>query len=249
MTQRSASILAHLATVVTLRQTQSGDPDLAQRVVAVKSYQGRRFERTYADWIANPRAERACRFFLDELYGAKDFSRRDAEFGRVVPTLTRLFPDELSATIESLGALHALSESLDHAMATHTPNTDIEAIQYIEAWQATGQPIRRDQQIALMLKVGRALVMHTRRPMLKRMLKMMRAPAAAAGLATLQSFLEEGFESFASLPDADAFLQSVHDQETGLCRRLFELQATDAPAALLATRKQASSLDPLGQLP
>lgn len=249
MSTRTATILAHLSTVQALRLAETRQPDLAARVAAIKRYQGRRFERTYADWIAKPRAVRACRFFLDELYGAKDFSRRDTEFARVVPTMTRLFPDELSATIESLGALHALSESLDHTMATLVPTHDVGAAEYVAAWQATGQPAQRQRQIDLMLHVGRALVAHTRRPMLKRMLKLMRTPAAAAGLATLQSFLEEGFESFASLPDADAFLRSVHDRETQLCLRLFEVDVDHVMPGLSSSRMHDSRPDPLGQLP
>ena len=59
----------------------------------------------------------AARFFLDDLYGPRDFSERDAQFARIVPALVRLFPHEIVGTVQALAALHALSERLDSAMA------------------------------------------------------------------------------------------------------------------------------------
>ncbi len=59
----------------------------------------------------------AARFFLDDLYGPEDFTRRDEQFARVVPGLVRLFPQEIVGTVISLGELHALSEQFDTAMA------------------------------------------------------------------------------------------------------------------------------------
>ena len=83
----------------------------------VKRYQHRRFQHTYADLLASPRYARSARFFLDDLYGPEDFTRRDEQFARVVPGLMRLFPRELVGTVMSLGELHALSEQFDTAMA------------------------------------------------------------------------------------------------------------------------------------
>jgi hypothetical protein len=221
MNPRSASIHRHLDAVEAVRAASRADPALAARLAAVKRYQGRRFERTYADWMRVPAARRACRFFLEELYGDKDFSRRDAEFARVVPALVRLFPDEITATVDALGALHALSEELDLQMARALEQSELDPSAYLRAWKATGRPDDRERQVRVMRDVGLALAAYTRRPMLRRTLKFMRAPAAAAGLSSLQAFLEEGFEAFGELPDPKAFLESVTTRERALMARLF----------------------------
>ncbi len=267
MSIRAKAIHQHLDTVATLRRTALAEPGLAERVGAVKRYQARRFERSYAALMQQPQTQRACRFFLDELYGAKDFSRRDAEFARVVPAMVKLFPDEISATVESLAALHALSEGLDVDMArclagqadasipngapntiassakvtatttvTITNVTTITPDLYRRAWQATGRADDRERQISLVQGVGGSLAAHTRRPMLRRTLKFMRGPAAAAGLSALQNFLEEGFDAFAELPDARAFLNTIAVHERALMARLFAAPAAqpEGPDDLLA---------------
>ena len=252
MESRSTRIHRHLDAVEVSRAAARGDAALAARVAAVKRYQGRRFERTYADWMIRAAPRRACRFFLEELYGDKDFSRRDAEFARVVPALVRLFPDEITATVEALGALHALSEEFDLQMARAlgdgsgdtssggmATGPSVDAASYLRIWKATGRPEDRERQVALMHDVGTALTVYTRRPMLRRTLKFMRIPATAAGLSSLQGFLEEGFDAFAELPDASAFLESVAGRERALMARLFA--ATDV--------QPDGPDDPLAQLP
>ena len=88
--------------------------------------------------LADPRHCAAARFFLDDLYGPQDFAERDAQFARIVPALVRLFPDEVVATVDSLAALHALSESLDSRMGRLLPSAFVDAEAYRRAWQATG---------------------------------------------------------------------------------------------------------------
>ncbi len=53
-------------------------------------------------------------------------------------------------------------------------------------------------------------------------LRMMRAPARAAGLANMQRFLEEGFDTFKAMRGAEQFLRTVADRERALASRLFD---------------------------
>ena len=113
------------------------------RVRAIKAYQQRRFIHTYDDLLKHPRYSAAARFFLDELYGPKDFTDRDTQFARVVPALVRLFPQDIVDVVGLLAELHALSEQLDTAMAEHLDGVRVDAPAYIAAWQATGAPAQR----------------------------------------------------------------------------------------------------------
>ena len=218
---RQNAILAHLSVVEQERSVRRAEPGLAARVQAIKQYQQRRFAHSYADLLASDRFSAAARFFLDELYGPKDFSERDAQFARVVPALVRLFPDDIVATVEALASLHALSEQLDTAMARQLGSPQLAAREYIRAWQATGQPQARRRQIELLLSVGRSLDVLTRKLLFRQTLRMMRGPARAAGLTALQDFLEAGFETFRAMRGADEFLSLVSEREGRLGEWLF----------------------------
>lgn len=232
-------ILMQLQQVQQLRALQDEDVALARRVQALKQYQQQRFARSYADLLADPRYGAAARFFLAELYGPSDYRARDAQFARVVPALTRLFPREVGQTVLQLAELHALTESLDQAMALALPAGRISARRYQQAWQQVGQQAQRQHQIGLTLEVGAALQRYTRKPLLRQALRMMRTPAAAAGLTHLQQFLERGFDTFLAMPDPQYFLAQVEQREQALTLALF------APAH----RACPAGDDPLGQLP
>lgn len=221
MSNPSDLILQHLGTVRVERAARAADAGLALRVTHVKHYQQQRFAHDYADLLANPRYAGAAHFFLDDLYGPGDFSRRDAQFARIVPALVRLFPGEVVATVQALTALHALSEQLDTTMARHFEAPPLTRQAYGVAWRRTGQPANRERQISLMLDVGRALDVYTHRPLLRHSLRMMRVPARVAGLSELQAFLESGFETFRAMHGAQEFLDQIAQRERAMAARLF----------------------------
>ncbi|MEO5737878.1 MAG: hypothetical protein ABIQ82_10520 [Variovorax sp.] len=234
MSTSAATILAHLRSVDAERQKRAMATGLNDRVVAVKAYQQRRFSHTYADLLSSPRYGAAARFFLDELYGPSDFTRRDAQFARVVPALVRLFPSEIVATVATLAELHALSEGLDTRMGQQVDDDiPLAGVVYVAAWQRTGQPEQRQRQIALTLAVAARLDRFTRRPLLRNSLRLMRGPARAAGLAELQQFLEAGFDTFRAMRGAEEFMAIVRERERALVSALFAAPAADTGAAAL----------------
>jgi len=219
------SLLKELRAVDAERARRAADPELQARVQALKAFQQKRFAHTYADLLANPRYEAATRFFLQELYGPDDYRQRDAQFARVIPTLTRLFPEQVVDTVARLARLHALSEHLDTRMAEHLLSPQITAQDYGIAWRACGEPASRQQQIELTMAVGQSLDKLTRKPLLRQTLKLMRGPAQMAGLGALQSFLESGFDTFRAMRGADEFLSTVRQREDTLARALFRADA------------------------
>jgi hypothetical protein len=241
MSPEASTILEHLRQVAHERRQRAHDPALDARVRLVKDYQHRRFAKTYADLLAQPRYAKAARFFLDELYGPHDFTERDAQFARIVPGLVRLFPHDIVVTVRSLAELHSLSERLDTTMARTLPDGEPTAAAYLRAWQATGEPAQRQRQIDLMLEIGRALDRYTRNPLLRHTLRLMRGPAHAMGLGALQSFLESGFDTFREMRGAAEFLHTVASRERQLANDLF--------AAALPAGEDGPAPACLGQLP
>lgn len=236
-------ILQSLSAVEAERRRRAATPGLEAAVEALKAYQQARFARTHAGLLAHPRYGRAANFFLNELYGPQDFTQRDAQFSRIVPALVHLFPADTVATVESLAAVHALSERLDTSMAIHLHGQAPTRAGYVRAWQATGEAADRARQIELVMSIGQALDRHTRSFVLRASLKAMRAPARAAGLGTLQAFLESGFDAFVAMGGAKDFLTSIQARETALAQRLFE------PAAVADATAPLAPDDVLTQLP
>lgn len=232
MAELADRILECLNAVQREREARAAQPSWDERVQAVKVYQQERFKRTYADLLVDPRYAPAARFFLDELYGPRDFSDRDAQFARVVPALLTLFSHEVVETVATLATLHALSESLDSAMGRYLDGKHVEADDYVEAWQATAHADDRERQIALTLAVGEKLDRFTRRPLLRRSLRLMRGPARTAGLGALQQFLETGLDAFSAMHGAQEFLATVSLRERALIAALFGAAAPAADSPL-----------------
>lgn len=217
-------ILEQLEKVARERQRRDDDLALQQSVLRVKDFQARRFRHTYSDLARDPRYARATGFFLDDLYGPQDFSARDAQFARIVPAITRLFPGRIVETVYDLARLHALSEELDTLMGAALQDESLDALSYVQAWRAVGRRTSREEQVSLTAQVGHALDQLTRVPMLRTTLRMMRKPASAAGLSSLQGFLEAGFDTFRDMRGADVFLRTIAQRERDFLARLFDAE-------------------------
>ncbi len=233
MSSDADKILFDLAVVDAERRRRAADPELAPRVTALKAYQQLRFSHTYGDLLASERYGPAARFFLDELYGPSDFTRRDTQFARVVPALVRLFPREIVQTVATLSRLHALSESLDTEMGSRLPAAAIDANAYAAAWRSTAREHDREQQIILTLDVALALDRLTRKALIRNSLRLMHGPARAAGLLELQVFLEAGFDTFRAMGGAEEFMRIVDEREHRLSRMLFTDGVSIAASTLL----------------
>ncbi len=226
------AILTDLGKVDAERSRRRQKAGLESRVQAIKRYQQRRFAHTYADLLASPRYGAASRFFLEELYGPRDFSQRDAQFARVVPALVRIFPEEIVTTVAMLARLHAMSESLDSCMGEELQLAEVNASAYVTAWQSTARADDREMQITLTLDVASSLDRLTRKPLIRNSLRLMRGAARAAGLGDLQRFLESGFDTFRAMHGAQEFIAIVEQRERDLCCTLFaaNLGASGAPS-------------------
>ena len=220
----------HLAlqTVAELRQLRALDPSLALGSAWIKRFQARRFRASYADLLESPRYKSAARFFLRELYSDKDDAERDHQFARIAGTIARIFPQAVVNTAGALVEVHALSEKLDDLMARQwladspAAATGSDCAVYIQCWRKVADPAARQGQLEVVLELGQALNRLTRMPGLRTMLKMMRRPAAAAGLDSLQTFLETGFDAFAEMRGAEDFLAVIRARETQWIRSFFE---------------------------
>ena len=215
-----------VAEVVRLREESRSVPDIAEAVGRLKRFQAARFAGSYADLLASGTYGAAARFFLEELYGERDYAERDNQFARIAGAVERILPKDVAQTAAALAQLHALTESLDHAMARALPLADAEDVAaYVRAWKAVGRRADRQRQLEAVVELGAEMTRLTRLPGLRTVLKMMRRPATAAGLGSLQVFLEGGFDTFAAVSrqrgGAERFLETIREREQRLMDLLF----------------------------
>jgi hypothetical protein len=235
-----------VAEVALLRQEGLATPAVGEAVRRLKRLQARRFAGSYADLLSAGPYVSAARFFLEELYSDKDYAERDSQFARIAGAVEKFFPSDVAHTAVALAQLHALTEALDHAMAVEwlaTAESDPESERYVAAWRAVGRRADRDRQLVMVLAIGVEMARLTRAPGLRFMLKMMRGPASAAGLGSLQRFLETGFDTFAAMArrprGAESFLDTIRERESALIAMLFDAELVASGTELARILGQA----------
>lgn len=207
------------------------DPEVEPRnrlrwLPELRRWQAARLRAGFARFLEDPSRRPAAEFFLTDVYGDHDFSRRDADIARVLPAMQKLLPGALLDTVADAIELGALTQALDlrmagclHDLAPRRRALDMAL--YARAYRRCGLPRLRARQIALIADVGHGLARALRMPGVATLLRFSRVPARAAGLSELQGFLERGFEAFAALGDAPRFLEEIRREETALSRQLF----------------------------
>jgi hypothetical protein len=215
-------ITQHLASVAQGRVALLRDQPKHASVLALKRYQSARLRATYADLRAQARFRAGVDFFTQDLYSDRDFTQRDADLLRIVPSIAKLFPLEALAAVEAALHLHALAEQLDAQMCENAAwTTEWTPENYAIAWRAVGQAELRELQLELVQLTGERLDKLVRVPLIGVSLRAMSAPAALAGLTELHGFLLRGFDAFKALGGARDFLQCVRSREQALMRELF----------------------------
>lgn len=216
----TAALRTDLARVAAERLIARMDPATGAARVALKRFQSVGMARTHADMLASSDTRDAARFFLDDLYGPQDLTRRDADLERIVSAMERMLPLSALRTVAEAVALDALSESLDAAMAQRLGDEFSEE-EYIAAYRVVSSHEDRARQIDQVESVGNALCDLVCIPLIGGTLKMMRGPAKLARLGELQNFLERGFNAFKSMKQPRAFVEKIVQRERRIMENLY----------------------------
>ncbi len=221
-----ARLARRLACHQTIHDPQGEPRNRLRWLKPLQAWQAVRLQRGFAGFLDDPTRRPAAQFFLTDVYGEHDFSQRDADIARVMPTMGTVLPSVLVTTVASGIELGVLTHGLDLRMAEvlqrlATRRRTLDEALYARAYQEVGLKRLRARQIALIDEVGHGLAAALRMPGVATLLALARIPARAAGVADLQGFLERGFSAFAELGDIAAFLVEIRDNETRVMQRLF----------------------------
>lgn len=208
------------------RLKQEADAELASGILLLRKWQSDRLSATYEDLLANKRYQPAAAFFLDDLYGPNDFSRRDDDIERLFATIVKVLPDYLIHTAACAAELNALTAELDFALmgvlveALHVGEAMTHAT-YAEAYRRCDNYDLRKYQIGLVRMMGEDLNAIVFKPAIYNTVRMLKIPARLAGFSALQDFLERGFKAFHHMQGADEFLEIIVMRETRILDRIY----------------------------
>lgn len=192
----------------------------------LRQWQAKRLEASFEHFLHDPQRRAAALFFLTDVYGDHDFSRRDANVAKVLPMMQRLLPAAVLGTIADgieLGVVtHALDLRMAETLQRLAPTRKrLDVALYASAYRQVGHARLRHHQIDLISSVGLGLAKAVRTSGVAMLLRLSRGPAKASGLGELQGFLERGFAAFSAMGDGKAFVDDIEQSERLVADRLF----------------------------
>lgn len=196
-----------------------GTGGIERELTLLRRWQAARLARTHADLLQNPRYRPAAEFFLDELYGDRDFRQREQELARVVPLMIRILPAPVLQTAALALELNALSHELDvrltQLLVTEFGGGDsLDEAVYVAAYRRCGATEQRRYQLDLVERLGRDLQRIVPKRFIHTALKLARRPAQRAGVGELHRFLERGCCAFQHLgAEAGDFVTTIIARE------------------------------------
>ena len=224
-TQSGALLLYQLKRLEQIRLEQ-GDHGLTPAMRLLKRWQSERLARTHAELLAKPRYRLAGDYFLSDIYGDKDFSRRDHDLERAYPIIVRTMPTGVLHTVAMAVELNALSWELDTELLRvlqeefgFTDSLDEET--YASAYRECDNYDRRCHQIELIQILGHDLSKAVRNPFIYAALLLARGPAYLAGFGALHDFIESGFRAFRHMGDPSEFLETITGRERQILDRIY----------------------------
>lgn len=188
----------------------------------LRTWQAARLASTYGDLLHDPECVDAVKFFLTDLYGPQEHTRRDQDLARAWSVLSRTLPRSALGLLERAIELQTLTAQLDEAMAQQLAAGPVTQESYAAAYRAVGQPEARRRQLELVLTIATDLERVVRHAWVGLALRAARVPAHAAGFGALQDFLERGFAAFHRMKDTGRLLSAIRERETRLSAALFE---------------------------
>ncbi|NND65483.1 MAG: hypothetical protein HKM24_05915 [Gammaproteobacteria bacterium] len=162
-------------------------------------------------------------FFVDDLYGTKDFGQRDKDFEKVFPLMRSVLPPAAVEVMIESSELHALTQALDGEMAKQfAGGSSLNAEGYVRLYVDTGMRDERKRQIRSLVSIGRRLEDLVRRPGIGTTIKLANIPAKMLGFGKLHNFIQRGFKAFHQIPPEAKIFNAISLRERFIMEQLFD---------------------------
>jgi len=203
------------------------DKPLDPTIALLRIWQSERLKKTHADLLSIPRYGPACNFFLNEIYGASDFSQRDNDLEYLYDVMSSVLPNFLLSLVSNTIDLNNLTKELDNQLISVIVN-DLKSADkitpqiYTEAYRLCDNYNQRVRQIDLLIEIGHQVDFGTKIPLISTTLRLARGPSHRAGWGDVHDFLENGYNSFKKMGGAKKFLAVIEKREKRILDRIYD---------------------------
>lgn len=219
MSDHTKQIIRHLHGMATM-QDIAEQAGIMPSIRAVQDWQCKRLLVSHQEMYQQKRFRPAVEFFINELYGPKDFSQRDQDIARIVPKMSKFLPEKALQSLASALHLNTLSFELDFDLAKHLGDEPINRDTYAKAYISCDNLTARQKQIDYIRTLGQDLADVVRMKGISSLLFISRKPAKMAGVLALHEFLETGYKAFKILGNVEEFILPVINKEQLILRQL-----------------------------
>jgi hypothetical protein len=225
----ATQLLRDLQTDSALKHQPIAPTGLSPQLALLRHWQAERLTQTYHDWLADPRYQSACQFFLSDIYAPRDFSQRNHDVERVAAFLGRIFPAAMLQLLEDVIELNSLTDRLDARLVDVLVNqlgvTDtITPTLYAEGYRLCDNYTERVHQIDLIIRIVTELGKGAQRRIIGIALQVVRVPVQQAGWTELYEFVEHGYQAFKAMRDIETFTTILEQREKQLLEQWFSIE-------------------------
>jgi hypothetical protein len=199
---------------------------LKQYRLAIQIFQSNRLRRDYDDLAALPQYESVGEFFFTEMYGPRDFTRRDAQARRMQQFL-HIVPGvrlrDIEQVLELLDLTNRLDEHLAQLMLQEVIGTDFDEATYEQAYRLADNYDLRRHQLELINSSLYNVFRISRSQLLGMALHRSGLLARIAGIDVVHQFLSKGYDAVHDVEDIDFFAVTIYNRELARLDRIYEV--------------------------
>jgi hypothetical protein len=225
------------------QESPEGEKLLDPQLCLLREWQSNRLKHTYSDLIADKRYQRACEFFLNDVYAPRDFSSRDQDAQQLYTVLAKILPEGLLRLLSDVVEMNHLSNALDSSLLHVLQNElgmidSITSESYTRAYQICDNYDQRKYQIDLLAQLLRKAGRGASLPVAGVTLRLAAIPARQTGWDDLYQFLVRGYHaSRPMLNDLDFFITTIQLREMTILDKIFsgDPNPFQAPTAIFSS--------------
>jgi hypothetical protein len=220
------SLTALIGEVQKLERERVEGKELDPKLALLKQWQSDRLARSYSDLTVQPRYRPAMRFFLEDIYAARDFSQRNRDMERLYELFRRVLPENTVRPMVLTVQLQLMTEALDEKLLDVLTGPlgmqdSLTLDLYAEAYRRCDNRAERVRQIELICEVGRSVDEAVRVPFSGPLLSMSRLPLEMAGWGDLVGLADRGYKAFKQMRGAQELLDLIRKRELLFLNRIY----------------------------
>lgn len=197
---------------------------LKQYRIALQIFQSNRLRRDYNDLAEIPQYEPVGEFFFTELYGPRDFSKRDAE-ARRLQHLLHILPGVHLRDVEQILALLEITNRLDDELARlmieRGVPTNFDEPTYDRLYREADNYDARFEQLGLIRGCLYDVFRLSRSHLLGVALHRSGLIARLAGFEVGHDFLLKGYDALQGVSSIELFAETIYSRELERLRRIY----------------------------